>query len=54
MSDFEAVSLQCWQMTPTVCSFTQPLPMLSEDHNLSVHMWFWYALTKNKWSLQTI
>ncbi len=26
----------------------------SQDHNLSVHIWFWYATTKNNWSFQTI
>ncbi len=54
MSDFEAVFLQSWQMTPTVCSFINPSPMLCQHPNLSVYIWFWYATTKNNWSFQTI
>ncbi len=54
MSDFEAVFLLSWQMTPTVCSFIHPLSMPCQDHKLSVYMWFCYATTKNDWSFQTI
>ncbi len=26
-----------------------PLPMLSQDHNLLVYLWFWFTTTKNNW-----
>ncbi len=54
MSGCDAVFLQSWQMTPTICSFMHSLPMSSQDLNLSEYIWFWYAATKHNWSFRTV
>ncbi len=30
------------------------LPMSSQDHNVSVYIWFWYATRKHKWFFQIV
>ena len=31
------------------CSSTYPLPMSSQDHNLSEYIWYWYTTRKHNW-----